>query len=46
VLRPVLQHMDIHSMWTPPDFAQHVFQIIVFSIAQEKTSSFQAYGTV
>jgi len=34
VLKPILQHMDIHAMWTPPDFAEHVFQIIVFSIAQ------------
>jgi len=34
VLKPVLGHMDIHKMWTPPDFAEHVFQIIVFSMAQ------------
>jgi len=34
VLKPVLNHMDIHKKWDPPDFAEHVFQIVVFSIAQ------------
>ncbi|XP_023335599.1 protein EFR3 homolog cmp44E [Eurytemora carolleeae] len=36
VLKPVLGHLDLHRMWTPADFAEHVFQIIVFSIAQVK----------
>ena len=37
VLKPVLNHMDIHKKWDPPDFAEHVFQIVVFSIAQNVT---------
>jgi len=33
-VRPVLKHLDQHKLWSPPDFAEHTFQIIMFSIAQ------------
>jgi len=33
-VRPVLKHLDQHKLWCPPDFAEHTFQIIMFSIAQ------------
>lgn len=33
-VRPVLKHLDQHKLWGPPDFAEHTFQIIMFSIAQ------------
>ena len=35
VMKPILNHLDIHQMWTPPDFAEHVFQMVMFSIQQQ-----------
>ena len=35
VIKPILNHLDVHQMWTPPDFAEHVFQIVMFSIQQQ-----------
>jgi len=35
VMRPILQHLDIHQMWTPSDFAEHTFQMVMFSIQQQ-----------
>merc|ERR1719208_798210 len=35
VTKPILDHLDIHKMWTPPDFAKHVFQMVMFSIQQQ-----------
>jgi len=35
VMRPILQHLDIHKMWNPPDFAEHTFQMVMFSIQQQ-----------
>ena len=35
VTKPILNHLDIHQMWTPPDFAEHVFQMVMFSIQQQ-----------
>lgn len=35
VIKPILNHLDIHQMWTPPDFAEHVFQMVMFSIQQQ-----------
>jgi len=35
VTKPILHHLDIHQMWTPPDFAEHVFQMVMFSIQQQ-----------
>ena len=35
VMKPILMHLDIHQMWTPPDFAEHTFQMIMFSIQQQ-----------
>ena len=34
VIRPVLRYFDQHKMWSPPDFAEHIFQMIMFSIVQ------------
>lgn len=34
VMSPVLRHLDQHKLWSPPDFAEHIFQMIMFSIAQ------------
>ena len=35
VIKPILNHLDVHQMWTPPDFAEHVFQMVMFSIQQQ-----------
>ena len=35
VTKPILNHLDVHKMWTPPDFAEHVFQMVMFSIQQQ-----------
>jgi len=35
VMRPILVHLDLHQAWTPPDFAEHTFQMIMFSIQQQ-----------
>ena len=35
VMIQILNHLDIHQMWTPPDFADHVFQMVMFSIQQQ-----------
>jgi len=34
VMNPVLRHLDQHKLWSPADFAEHIFQMIMFSIAQ------------
>ena len=33
--KPILNHLDLHLSWTPPDFAEHVFQMVMFSIQQQ-----------
>ena len=35
VMKPILVHLDLHQAWTPPDFAEHTFQMIMFSIQQQ-----------
>ena len=35
VTKPILNHLDLHLSWTPPDFAEHVFQMVMFSIQQQ-----------
>ena len=34
VTKPIIHHLDLHQMWTPPDFAERVFQMVMFSIQQ------------
>ena len=35
VTKPIIHHLDLHQMWTPPDFAEQVFQMVMFSIQQQ-----------
>lgn len=35
VVKPVLEHLDRHSLWVPNDFAVHTFKVIMFSIQSQ-----------
>ncbi|XP_020706838.2 protein EFR3 homolog cmp44E isoform X6 [Athalia rosae] len=35
VIRPVLRHLDLHTLWVPNYFAIHTFRIIMFSIQSQ-----------
>ncbi|XP_033215913.1 protein EFR3 homolog cmp44E isoform X2 [Belonocnema kinseyi] len=35
VIKPVLRHLDLHTLWVPNYFAIHTFRIIMFSIQSQ-----------
>ncbi|KAJ8039272.1 Protein EFR3-like B [Holothuria leucospilota] len=35
VLKPVLKHLDLHTLWVPNDFAVKVFKVVMYSMQSQ-----------